>query len=322
MRRRDFILGLAATALWPLSARAQDSAKKWLIGFISHGYEKMYDPLFDAMRELGYVEGRNIVIERRYAEGRAERFERFAQEMVQLKADLIIVTTTPAALAAEKATKTIPILIPHAIDPVGAGLVATLAHPGGNLTGGTLMQAELSVKRLQMLKEAVPGLSHVALLWNAGNQAYAHAWEETQEAAHSLGLTIEAREVRTPADLPRVFAAMTQEHPDALLILEDALTIQHRREIAEFALRNRLPTSFLGKEAVEAGGLMSYGPSWPSAFRRAANYVDRILKGAKPADLPVQQATTFELAINLKTAKALGLTFPPSFHLRADEVIE
>ncbi len=310
MRRRDFILALGVAAFgWQLAARAQAPGKKWLIGFIAHEYERMYDPLFEGLRELGYVEGQNIIIERRYAEGRAERFQEFAREMVQLKADLIIVTTTPAALAAKNATATTPIVIPHAIDPVGAGLVASLAHPGGNVTGGTLLQAELSGKRLQLLKDVVPKLFRTALLWNAANPAYARAWKETQGAARSLGVALQAHEVRGPTD-------------DALLVLEDALTIQHRKEIVDFALQQFLPSSFVGEEAVEAGGLMSYGPSWPDAFRHAATFVDKILKGAKPADLPVEQATKFELAINLKTAAVLGLTVPPTLLDLADKVIE
>jgi putative tryptophan/tyrosine transport system substrate-binding protein len=322
MKRRAFISLLAGAAAWPLAARAQQPGKKWLIGFIAHGYERMYDALFEGLRELGYVEGLNIIIERRYAQGRAERFQEFAREMVQLKADVIIVTTTPAALAAKNATATIPIVIPHAIDPLGAGLVASLAHPGGNVTGGTLLQAELSAKRLELLKELVPNLFRTALLWNAANPAYAHAWKETQGAARALGVALQAHQVRRPSDFQPAFAMMAQERPDALLVLEDALTIQHRKEIVDFALQKLLPSSFVGKEAVEAGGLMSYGPSWPDAFRHAATFVEKILKGAKPADLPVEQATKFELAINLKTAKALGLTVPPTLLAIADDVIE
>jgi putative ABC transport system substrate-binding protein len=322
MKRRAFITLLGGAAAWPLAARAEQSGKKWLIGFISHGYEKMYDALFKCLGELGYVEGQNIIIERRYAEGRAERFQEFAREMVQLKADLIIVTTTPAALAAKNATTTIPIIIPHAIDPVGAGLVASLAHPGGNLTGGTLLQAELSAKRLELLKEVVPNLSRTALLWNAANPAYAHAWKDTESAARVVGVQLQAYEVRSPTDFQPVFAKMDQDRPDALLVLEDALTIQHRKEIVDFTLQKLLPSSFVGKEAVEAGGLMSYGPSWPDAFCHAATFVDKILKGANPRDLPVEQATKFEFAINRKTAKVLSLSVPPTLLAIADEVIE
>jgi putative tryptophan/tyrosine transport system substrate-binding protein len=323
MRRRDFITLLGgAAAILPLAVRAQEPGKKWLIGFIAHKYERMYDALFEGLRERGYVEGQNIIVERRYAEGRAERFQEFAREMVQLKADVIITITTPAVLAIKSVTTTIPIIIPQAIDPVGAGLVASLAHPGGNVTGGTLLQAELSAKRLQLLKDMVPGLVRTALLWNADNPAYARAWSETQGAAHVLGVALQPYEVRSPTDFPTAFAKMAQERPDALLVLEDALTIEYRKEIADFALQKLLPSSFAAKEAVEAGGLMSYGPSWPNAFRRAAIFVDKILKGAKPSDLPVEQATKFELAINLKTAKALGLTVPATLLAIADKVID
>jgi putative ABC transport system substrate-binding protein len=197
-----------------------------------------------------------------------------------------------------------------------------LAHPGGNVTGGTLLHAELSAKRLELLKEMVPELSRAALLWNAANPAYARAWTQAQEAARTLGVALQRCEVRGPSDFQAAFDTLTQLRPDALLVLEDALTIQHRKEIVAFALQKRLPSSFLAKEAVEAGGLMSYGSNWPDAFRRAATTVDKILKGAKPSDLPVEQATKFELAINLKTAKALGLKVPSSLLSTADEVIE
>ena len=282
----------------------------------------MYDSFFDGLRELGYVEGQNITIERRYAEGQAERFREFAKEMVKLKADAIVTVTTPAVLAIQSVTTTIPIVIPNAIDAVGTGLVASLDHPAGNVTGGTLLQAELSTKRLQLLKEIVPELSHVALLWNAGNPAYVRAWTQSQGAAQILGVALQRYELRGPTDFQVVFATMAQQRPDALVVLEDALTIQHRKEIIDFALGNNLPSSFFAKEAVEAGGLMSYGANWPDAFRRGATTVDKILKGAKPSDLPVEQPTKFELAINRKTANALGIKLPPSLLATADEVIE
>jgi putative ABC transport system substrate-binding protein len=323
MRRRDFIKVIAGSAAsWPLITRAQQAEKRWLIGFIAHEYEKMYDSFFDGLRELGYVEGQNITIERRYAEGQAERFQEFAKEMVNLKADAIVTVTTPAVLAIKSVTTTIPIVIPNAIDAVGAGLVASLDHPAGNVTGGTLLQAELSVKRLQLLKEIVPGLSRAALFWNAGNPAYVRAWTQSQGAAQTLGVALQRYEVRGPTDFQAAFATMAQQRPDALVVLEDALTIQHRKEIVNFALKNYLPSSFFAKEAVEAGGLMSYGANWPDAFRRGATIVDKILKGAKPSDLPVEQPTKFELAINRKTAKALGLKVPTSLLATADEVIE
>ena len=326
MRRRH-VIGLLGSALgnlvlWPFVARAQQRGKKFLIGFIAHEYETVYDAFFEGLRELGYIEGQNITIERRYAEGQPERFKEFAREMVELKADVIVTVTTPAVLAIKSVTATIPIVIPNAIDAVGAGLVASLDHPGGNVTGGTLLQAELSIKRLELLKEMVSGLSRVALLWNAGNPAYVRAWTQSQAAAQTLGVELQRYEVRGPTDFQAAFAAMAQRRPDALIVLEDALTIQHRKEIVDFALENNLPSSFFAKEAVEAGGLMSYGANWPDAFRRGATTVNKILKGAKPSDLPVEQPTKFELAINRKTANALGLKVPVSLLATADEVIE
>jgi len=292
------------------------------MGFIAHQYETTYDAFFEGLRELGYVEGQNITIERRYAEGHPERFKEFAREMVELNPDVIVTITTPAVLALKSVTTTIPIVIPNAIDAVGAGLVASLDHPGGNVTGGTLLQAELSLKRLELLKEMVPALSRAALLWNAGNPAYVRAWTQSQGAAQTLGVALQRYEVRGLTDFKGAFAAMVQQRPDALVVLEDALTIQHRKEIINLAIKNHLPSSFFAKEAVEAGGLMSYGASWPDAFHRGAIIVDKILKGAKPGDLPVEQPTKFELAINLKTAKALRLKVPPSILATADEVIE
>jgi putative tryptophan/tyrosine transport system substrate-binding protein len=323
MRRREFIAILGSTAVgWPVAAHAQQPRKMWRIGFIAHEYRGVYDALFEGLHELGYVEGQNIIIERRYAEGIAERFPEFAAEMVRLKVDIIIVFTTPAALAAKRATTTIPIVFPNAIDPIGTGLVASLAHPGGNVTGGAILTGEMAAKRLELLKEVVAGLSRTAVVWNSANPANALAWGETQGAARVLGVTLQAHEVRGPNDFAEAFARIARERPDAILVLEDALTLQHRKEIGDFATRERLPGVFTLKELAEAGGLMSYGPRFPDMYRRAATYVDKILKGANPADLPVEQATKFELVINLKTAKALGLTIPASLLARADEVIE
>lgn len=325
MRRRKFITllgGAAAAVAWPLVARAQQSGKIWRVGFLAHGHERFYDALFEGLQELGYVEGRNLVVERRYAEGRVERFQEFAEEMVRLNVDIIIVVTTPAALAVKKATTTIPIVFPNAINPVESGLVASLAHPGGNLTGGAAQTAILSAKRLEIFKEVVPRLSRVAVLWNAANPALAFAWRETQGAARALGVAVQSHEVRALKDFEPVFASMAEERPDTLLVLQDALTLQHRKEIIDFAIQKRLPGMFVAKEWVEAGGLMSYGESLPDMYHRAAYFVDRILKGAKPADLPVEQVTKFELVVNLKTAKAMGLTLPPTVLARADELIE
>jgi putative ABC transport system substrate-binding protein len=322
MMRREFITLVGGAAAWPLTARAQHAGKMWRIGYITHAPNPVYEALFERLRELGYVEGQNTIIERRYAQGKAEKFQEFAVEMVRLKADLIITITTPAALAAKNATTTIPIVIPTAIDPVGTGLIASLAHPGGNITGGAILTGEMAAKRLELLKELVPSLSRTAVLWNSANPANALAWRDTQGAALALGVTLQSHDVQGPKDFEVAFATIAEERPDALFVLDDALTIPYRKEIADFAMQMRLPSVFAAKDRVEAGGLMSYGPRYSEMMRRAASQVDKILKGAHPADLPMEQSTTFELVINLKTAKALGLEVPPTLLARADEVIE
>ena len=315
------VLGGAAVA-WPLAAHAQQPGKVWRMGFIAHGHESFYDALFEGLREYGYEEGRNLIVERRYAQGQAERFKEFAAEMVRLNVDVIIVVTTPAALAVKKATTTIPIVHPNAIDPLNTGLIASLAHPGGNLTGGAQLSAEVSAKRLEILKRVVPRLSRVAALWNPANPALVFSWKETQGAARALGVTLQSHEVQGPKDFAAAFAMTADERPDALLVLQDAVTMQQRNEIIDFAIQKRLPSMFQEKGWAVAGGLMSYGENLPSMYRRAAYFVDRIFKGAKPADLPVEQATKFDMVLNLKTAKAIGLTIPDSVLVLADEVIE
>jgi putative ABC transport system substrate-binding protein len=321
MNRRQFItlLGGAATS-WPLGALAQ--GKIWRMGFIAHGHERFYDALFEGLREFGYTEGQNLIVERRYAQGHAERFPEFAAEMVRLNVDVVVVVTTPAALAVKKATATIPIVHPNAIDPLNTGLVASLAHPGGNLTGGAQLTAEASAKRLEALKKVVPGLSRGAALWNPGNPALAFAWKETQAAARALGVALQSHEVQGPKDFEAAFAAIAQDRPDALLVLQDAVTLQQQKEIVNFAIQKRLPGMFQARGWAEAGGLVSYGEDLPYMYRRAAYFIDKIFKGAKPADLPVEQATKFELVLNLKTARAIGLTIPDAFLALADEVIE
>jgi len=322
MRRRDFITLLGGAAAWPLGALAQHAGKVWRMGFLAHGHESFYDALFEGLRQYGYEEGKNLVVERRYARGQAERFKDFAAEMVRLNVDAIVVVTTPAALAVMNATRTIPIVHPNAIDPLSTGLVASLAHPGGNLTGGAQLTAEVSAKRLEILKKIVPGLSRVAALWNPDNSAIVFSWKETQGAARGLGVTLLSHEVKGPPDFPAAFAGIAEEHPEALLVLQDAVTMQHRGEIIDFAIRQRIPSMYQGKEWAEAGGLVSYGEDLAAMYRRAAYFVDRILKGDKPADLPVEQAAKFDMILNLKTAKAIGLTFPDSLLVLADEVIE
>jgi putative ABC transport system substrate-binding protein len=308
----------------PLAAVAQPPGKVYRIGFLSTAppLAHVWEALLDGLRERGYSEGQNLVFERRFSEGHAERFPAFAAELVRLKVDCIIVPTTPAALAAKHATQTIPMVMTTAIDPVGAGLVASLARPGGNITGLSVLAPELSGKRLELLQEVVPGMTHVAVLWNAANPANAAAWEETQAAARALGLLLHSQEVRDPQDFEGAFARMTQARPDTFLVLVDNLIAMHRPQIVAFATQQHLPSMFAERESVVAGGLMSYGPSIPDLYRRAATYVDKILKGTKPADLPVEQPLKFELVVNLKTAQALGLTIPPIVRFQADEVIQ
>src|SRR5262252_1984788 len=322
MKRRAFITLLGGGVAWPLAARAQQARNAWRMGFIAHGPESFYDALFDGLREYGYEEGRNLIVERRYARGHAERFKEFAAEMVRLNVDVVVVVTTPAALAVMNASKTIPIVHPNAIDPLNTGLIASLAHPGANLTGGAQLTAEVSAKRLEILKKVVPGLSHAAALWNSANSAIVFSWKETQGVARVLGVTLQSHEVKGPKDFTAAFAMIAEERPDALLVLQDAVTMQQRNEIIDFAIQKRLPSMFQEKGWAVAGGLMSYGENLPSMYRRAAYFVDRIFHGAKPADLPVEQATKFDMILNLRTAKAIGLTIPDSILALANEVIE
>ena len=322
MRRREFISLLGGAAAWPLDALAQQSAKVWRMGFIAHGHESFYDALFEGLREYGYEEGRNLMVERRYARGQVERFKEFAADMVRLNVDIVIVVTTPAALAVMNATKTIPIVHPNAIDPLDTGLIVSLARPGKNLTGGAQLTAEVSAKRLEILKKVLPGLSRAAALWNPANPAIVFSWKETQGAAQALGIKLQSHEVQRPQDFAAAFDMIAAEHPDALLVLQDAVTMQHRKEIIEFAIQRRLPSMFNEKGWVVAGGLMSYGENLLSMYRRSAYFVDKIFKGAKPADLPVEQAAKFDMVLNLRTAKAIRLTIPDSIFALSDEVIE
>jgi putative ABC transport system substrate-binding protein len=275
------------------------------------------DTLLQGLHDLGYVEGHNLVIEWRYAEGRAERFPELAAELAQQPVDLILAVSTPAALAAKQATQTIPIVMVYVPDPVGTGLVAGLARPGGNLTGVSDMATDLSAKRLELLKEAVPTLARLAVLWNAADPGTVHRFREFERAAQALGVTLHSLEVRRPEEFEQAFTAMTQERPDALFVVAEVLTLTHRRRIVDFAARHRLPTmSEFGVFARE-GGLMAYGPPLTDTCQRSAYYVDRLLKGGKPAELPMEQPMNFELVLNRKTAEELGLTMPPSLLLQA-----
>ena len=311
-----------AVAAWPLVARAQP-AKVYRLGILVNTRSPaQWDELLRALRDLGYVEGQNLIIDWRYSEGQGERWPELAGELVGLKVDAIVVFTTPAALAAKQATSTIPIIIPTAIDPVGAGLAASLARPGGNVTGLGMLVPEVSAKGLSLLKEAVPAMTRVAVLGNAANPALAPVWREVEATARAAGLVLFSEQVREPQDFGAAFVAIAQQRPEGLLVLLDALVGQYLSQIVEFTVRERLPAVSWLRAFAELGGLMSYGPNRPDILRKAAGYVDRVLKGAKPADLPFQQPTEFELVINLKTAKALGLTLPPLLLARADEVIE
>ena len=315
-------LGLLAA---PLAAHAQPPTHVHRIGYLlgtTREQEPLLEAFLEAMRALGYVEGQNLVMEYRAAEGQYERFPALATELIRLQVDVLLSVNTPGALAAKDATTTIPIVMLGVGDPVGSGLVASLARPGGNVTGVTSLSPDLVGKQLEFLKEMLPTLSRVAVLWNPANPANALRVREADVAAQRLGVQLHLLEASGPEAFDSAFAAMTSAHAGALLVTGDSIVFQHRRRLAELAATNRLPTMHNIRPFVEAGGLMSYGPSGRDLRRRAAVYVDKILKGAKPADLPIEQPTRFELVINLKTAKALGLTLPQSILIRADQVIQ
>ena len=332
MDRRTFLGALTGSLLTsPLAAEGQPAGKVPKIGLLSttpleHPQARAgLDQFRQALGELGYVEGQSIVIEHRSAEGRVERFPALAAELVRLKVDVIVVFSTPSARAARQATTTIPIVAAAMQDPVRDGLVANLARPGGNVTGLTFLGLELVPKRLALLKEAVPGISRVAVLWHPGGLAERTGQEmvkEAEAAARGLGLQLQLVRAEAPKDLDGAFAAMTRWRADALIPLPSPMLFAERKPIVDLAARHRLPAMYIAREFVDLGGLMAYGASQLDLIRRGATYVDKILKGAKPADLPVEQPTKFELVINLKTAKALGLTIPQSLLQRADQVIE
>jgi putative tryptophan/tyrosine transport system substrate-binding protein len=325
MRRRTFItLVGAAAAAWPLAARAQQAGRLPTIGFLgaSPSIESQRVAAFvQRMRELAWIDGRNLAIEYRWAEGRNERYTEAAAELVRLKVDVIVTVATPATLAAKQATTVIPIVFGAASDPVGTGLVASLARPGGNVTGLANQISDTGGKKLEFLREVVPSLRRLAILANVGNPASVLDMGEAQAAARKLGLEVTTSEIRRAEDIAPAFDAL-RGGADALYVCTDPLVNTHRIRINTLALAARLPTIHGLREYVEAGGLMSYGPNLPDLLRRAADYVDKILRGAKPGDIPVEQPTKFDLTINLTTAKALGLTIPESFLLRADELIE
>ncbi len=326
-RRLFFISILALGALAaPLAADAQPPPKVPRIGILwaspISANAHLREAFRQGLRELGYVEGRNVALELRYAEGKLDRLPDLAAELVRLKVDVIVAANTPTALAAKQATRTIPIVMALSGDPVESGLVASLARPGGNVTGLSLMAPELGGKRLQLLKEVVPRASRVAVLSNPNNPFTGLMVRETEAAARVLGVQLQAREIRAPEDIDRAFQAAIRGRASALIVVDDGLVFTHRARIAALAAKSRLPAIYPFRESVEAGGLMSYATNFADSYRRAATYVDKILKGAKPADLPVEQPTRFELVINVKTANALGLTFPQSVLIRADQVIQ
>jgi len=326
MKKGTFTLFILATLLLApvYLAHAQKQATTPRIGVLLLGAppNANLDAFIQGLRELGNIEGKNILIEYRFAEGKADRLPELAMELVRLKVDAIFTAGTPAIFALKQATKTIPIVFFSASDPIGTGVFASLAHPGGNITGISALASDLWPKRLELLKEIFPKLSRVAMVWNKGNAGMNLEAKATQEVAGPLGVTLQDRGVIDANELDVVFAVMTKDRPDGFLALMDPVLNSYRKRIRDFLAENRLRAMFENKDWVEAGGLISYGASYSDAHRRAATLMDKILKGAKPADIPVEQPTRFELFINLKTAKEIGVTIPQSVLYRADKVIK
>jgi putative ABC transport system substrate-binding protein len=334
MNRRAFLSALAGSLLAaPLAAEAQPARKVPRIGVLSPGSPSgagrnpsdlavLFAAFREGLRELGYVEGQNIKIESRWAEGNYDRLPGLAADLVRLKVDVIVTYGTPASQAAKRATGTIPIVMAAIIDPVASGLVTSIARPGGNVTGQSMMSPDLVAKQLEILKEVVPKVSRVAVLWNPANAGNAPQVRHTQDAAGALGVRFQSLGARGPSEIDSAFAAMTSEQAGAVIVLVDAMLQENRTRITDLAARHRLPAVYGLSEYAEVGGLLAYGPNRLGMFRHAVTYVDKILKGAKPRDLPIEQPQTFELVVNLKTAKTLGLTIPPSLLQRADQVIE
>ena len=325
MDRRAFICSLATGFLAaPLAAEAQPAGKVYRIGVLSPEVPPpgLLEGFQEGLRELGYTEGKNVAFESRHAEGKNERLAALADELVRLKVDVILTVNTPAAQAAKNATATIPIVMTRVADPIRMGLVPSLARPGGNLTGLSFTAVDLAPKQLQLLKEIFPEISRVAFLWYADNPAATMGVRGMEPAAAQMNLDFLRLPVRAPSDFRGAFLAAVRDRAGALVVFEDVWLTRHRGQILDLAAKHSLPVISLYKDFAEAGGLLAYGASPPAIYRRAAYYVDRILKGAKPRDLPIEQPTKFELIINLKTAKALGLTIPQSLLLRADQVIE
>jgi putative ABC transport system substrate-binding protein len=325
VKRRQFITLLGGAAAWPLAARAQQAGKLPTIGYLGANtpaaQSQWTAALVQRLRELGWVEGRNLVIEVRWAEGRTERYAEIAAEFVRLKVDVILAHGTQAILAAKQATSVIPIVFANAGDPVGTGLIASLARPGGNVTGLSVVSPDVASKRLELFREVVPDLRRLAILVDIGNPVNVLEMREVQATASTLGLEVLAVEIRRSEDIWPVFEGL-KGRADALYVIANPLVLTNVVRINTLALGARLPTIYIAKEYIQTAGLMSYGPNYPDLYRRAAGYIDKILHGAKPGDIPVEQPTKFDLVINLTTARALGLTIPEAFLLRADEVIE
>ena len=325
MRRRELMLLLGGALTAPLRARAQQAGKVYRIVFMGDGpavYPDAIEALRQGLRDLGYVEGRNIAFEYRWAEGKPERMRELAEELVRLKVDVIVVPGSIYTEAVKRATSTIPIVFLGHADPVATGHATSLARPGGNITGISIMLTEASVKGLELLKQAVSGLARIAVIFDPATPSHGPVLKGVEAAGPLLGLQVQPVAVRSAAEFDSAFLAIVQGGADAVLVLTTPLFVAGARPLAELALRHKLPSVFTPKENVEAGGLISYSPNRADYYRRGAIYVDKILKGANPADLPVQQPTRFQLVVNLKTAKALGLTIPESFLSRVDEVIE
>jgi putative ABC transport system substrate-binding protein len=325
MKRREFITFLGSVAAaWPLAASAQSKIPR--IGFMGNSTAALEANLVDAfregLREHGYEEGRNIVIEYRWADGKYDQFPALVAELIAAKVDAIVTAGTPAALAVKRATTTVPLVMVAVGDPVGTGLVPSLARPGGNLTGLSSIAPDLEGKRLQLLREVVPALSHVAMFINSLNPFHVSSMNQARAAAQAMGIKLQLHDIRKSEDLDDAFAAIRKERPDALLILADRVFLHNRERMMDFTKEQRLPNVNAYKELVEVGGLMSYGPSYEDMHKRAAIYIDKILKGAKPADLPIEQPSKFTFIVNLKAAKALGVTVPSQLLGLADQLIE
>lgn len=319
---RAVLVLVLAVLIAPPPANAQPPAKVVTIGILAIEAWPPIDSFREALRDFGYIEGQNVRFEHRYAEGRNQRFRELAEDLVALKVDLILTWGTEAALEAKRATRTIPIVMGAIGDPIGPGVVSNLARPGGNITGLSALAGELEGKRLELLREVVPSLSHVAAIGNPTNRYTRGALHHAQRTAETLKLTLRVHEAHDATTLDNALDSLIRERPHALLVIADPFLASQRRRLAQFALKARLPSAYTYREHAEAGGLIAYTPNYHDLFRRAAGYVDKILKGAKPGDLPIEQPTKFDLVINLKTAKALGVTLAPSLRMRADQVIE